>query len=137
MAIENIDDPNVSERALFHLLNSAREYGAWLLLTARRGPTAEWPALPDLASRLRALPVATLALPQGDLLRAVLVKLCDERQLVVEPDVIDYMFHRMERSLAMARQLIAALDSEALARGRPITRRVAAAVLAQLGDDDG
>jgi len=137
LAVENIDRPEVSDRALFHLLNSAREHGAWLLLTARQGPTATWPALPDLASRLRALPAASLALPEGELLGAVLVKLCDERQLVVEPGVIDYMFNRMERSLATARRLIAALDSEALARGRPVTRRVAAAVLARMGDDDG
>jgi chromosomal replication initiation ATPase DnaA len=138
LAVENIDGPGVSERALFHLLNSARECGAALLLTSRRSPTAAWPALPDLASRLRALPAASLALPDGDFLRAVLVKLCDERQLVVEPGVIDYIFNRMERSLATARRLVAALDGEALARGRPISRRVAAAVLAEPGDhDDG
>src|SRR5579883_2260738 len=48
------------ERTLFHLINLAREEGAFALFTARRAPTL-WPArLPDLISRLRALPVVTL-----------------------------------------------------------------------------
>lgn len=137
IAIENIDESDISDLGLFHFLNSAREREAWLLLTARRNPTEEWPALPDLASRLRALPAASLERPEGDLVRAILVKLCDERQLVVEPGVIDYIYTRMERSPAAARRLVAALDAEALARGRPVTRRIAADVLAQLGENDG
>ncbi len=48
---------------LFHLINLAREENASLLFTARAAPAA-WPvAIPDLVSRLRALPVATLQPP--------------------------------------------------------------------------
>ena len=70
------------ERALFHLLNLAREDEAFVLLTARTSP-AGWPlSIRDLASRLQALPVVTLTAPDDALLRAVLVKLFADRQLV-------------------------------------------------------
>lgn len=133
VAVENIDDPGVSEHGLFHVLNTVRETGAWLLATARRAPDLAWPVLPDLASRLRALPCAELEPPDDMLLRAVLVKLFDDRQLAVDAGVIDYAVRRMERSLAAARFLVAALDREALARGRRVTRAMAADILAGAG----
>jgi hypothetical protein len=43
----------------------------------------------------------------------------------------------MERSLSTARRLVALLDQEALARGRGVSRKVAADVLAELGEADG
>jgi chromosomal replication initiation ATPase DnaA len=137
LAIEDLDQPEVSERALFHLLNGAAEAGAALLLTARDPPGVTWPGLPDLASRLRRLPQARLAGPEDALIRAVLVKLFADRQLAVEPGVIEYIFTRMERSLATARRLVALLDQEALARGRPVSRKIASEVLSALGEDDG
>jgi chromosomal replication initiation ATPase DnaA len=49
--------------------------------------------------------------------------------------VIDYVARRMERSLGAARETVAALDEEALALGRRVTKPVAAAVLARLTSD--
>ena len=78
------------ETALFHLLNLAREEAAYVLLTARTAPAAWTIRTPDLASRLKALPVVALAPPDDALLRAVLVKLFADRQLGVDeqPDRI-------------------------------------------------
>jgi chromosomal replication initiation ATPase DnaA len=61
-----------------------------------------------------------------------MVKLFADRQLAVDTTVIDYLASRMERSIAAARQLVAALDRASLAAGRRITRPVAADVLASL-----
>jgi len=114
---------------MFHLLNLAREQRAFVLLTARTAP-AGWPiALPDLASRLRALPVVTLAAPDDAMLRAVLVKLFADRQLAVDDGLIAYLMVRIERSFAAARRVVAALDREALRRQRPVTRALAYEIL--------
>jgi chromosomal replication initiation ATPase DnaA len=135
VALENIDFSDSSEKLLFHFLNVARERGVWMLLTASQVPSLIWPKLPDLASRLRQLPHAELQAPGDELVRAVLVKLFDDRQLAVEAEVIDYIARRMERSLGAARETVAALDEEALALGRRVTKPVAAAVLARLTSD--
>ncbi len=114
------------DRALFHLINLAREEKAFLLLTARAMP-ASWPTvLPDLASRLRALPVASLQAPDDAILRAVIVKLAGDRQLALDEGVVGYLSTHIERSFAAARAAVAALDNEALRRRRPVTRALAA-----------
>jgi chromosomal replication initiation ATPase DnaA len=129
LAIEDADRGKLDEAALFHLLNLAREQSAYLLITARR-PPASWPArLPDLASRLRALPVVTLDPPDDALLAAVLVKLFADRQLAVDERLIEFLVHRIERSFVAAQAAVAELDSEALRLKRPVNRALAAEIL--------
>lgn len=117
-----------AETALFHLHNLLVP-GGRLLLTAPR-PVRDWGLrLPDLASRMSAAGVARLEAPDDALLSAVLVKLFADRQLVVPPNLIAYLLARMDRSIAAARDLVAALDSRALQLGRPVTRALAVEVL--------
>lgn len=117
------------ERRLLHLYNLMRERGGHVLFAARAAP-ARWPvALPDLRSRLGALPAVEIGPPDDVLLAAVLVKLFVDRQLAVGADVIDYLARRMERSFEAARRLVAALDREALAAHRRIALPLAREVL--------
>ena len=128
-ATQSAGAADLDERALFHLLNLAKEQLGFLLLTARTAPAA-WPiGLPDLASRLRAVPVVTLAAPDDAMLRAVLVKLFADRQVAVDEALISYLVVRIERSFAAARGVVATLDREALRRQRPVTRALAGEIL--------
>jgi chromosomal replication initiation ATPase DnaA len=114
------------ERALFHLINLAREEKAFLLFTARTPPVTWAVVIPDLASRLRALPVVTLQAPDDAMLRALIVKLAGDRQLIFDESVVGYLSTRIERSFAAARAAVIALDEEALRQRRPATRALAA-----------
>ena len=116
------------EPALFHLCNRLSPHGR-LLLTAAKPPRDWGLDLPDLLSRLQAMPVARLDAPDDALLAAVLVKLLSDRQITAPANLVAYLLPRMERSIAAARALIAALDARALASHRPITRQLAAEVL--------
>lgn len=117
-----------AEETLFHLHNILQPAG-YLLLTARR-PVRDWGlGLPDLRSRMEAAGVVRLEPPDDALLSAVLVKLFADRQVMVPPGLIPWLVARMERSLATARGLVAALDARALAEGKPIGRAMAAALL--------
>jgi chromosomal replication initiation ATPase DnaA len=75
---------------------------------------------------LRALPVVTLEPPDDALLSAVMVKLFADRQLAVDDRLIDFLVHRIERSVAAAQGAVAELDSEALRLMRPVMRALAA-----------
>lgn len=121
------------ERALFHLLNLVREEEAALLLTSRAAPGHIEVRLPDLASRLRALPHAELGAPDDALLAGVLVKLFDDRQLRVAEPLIAYLTSRIERSISVLRDVVEALDRASLSGKRPITVPLAAEVLQSLG----
>lgn len=127
-------DP-AGEIALFHLYNLMGAQAQPLLLTADQAP-ALWPtALPDLSSRLQAMPVARLEPPCDMLLSAVLVKLFADRQITVAPAVIAWLLLRMERSLSAAAEIVARLDSAALQAGRAVTVPLAVQVLDRGGAD--
>jgi chromosomal replication initiation ATPase DnaA len=119
------------ERTLFHLINLVRQEEAYLLITARAAPATWGVALPDLSSRLRAIPVVALDPPDDALLRAVMVKLFADRQLAVDESLIAYLVARIERSFAGARAAVDDLDREALRQKRPVTRALAAELMAR------
>jgi chromosomal replication initiation ATPase DnaA len=126
LVVEDLEPGGFDERALFHLLNLAREEGASVLITARTAPTNLKAEIRDLASRLRALPVVTLAPPNDDLLRALIVKLAADRQMAVDQTLVNYLANRIERSFAAARSAVKQLDQEAMRQHRPVTRALAA-----------
>jgi len=126
LVVEDLEPAGLDERALFHLLNLAREEGAYVLLTAR-SPVSGFPVtIRDLASRLRVLPSVALAPPDDALLRSLMVKLAADRQLAVDEALVTYLTNRIERSFAGARAAVALLDQEAMRQHRPVTRALAA-----------
>ena len=129
LVVDDLDPASFDERALFHLLNLAREDEAYILMTGRTLPSAFPVALRDLRSRLRAVSVVTLAPPDDHLFRALIVKLFADRQTIVDESVVSYLATRIECSSAAARQAVEALDHEALRQGRAVTRALAAEVL--------
>lgn len=133
LCIEDCDRTPLNEPVLFHLLNAVQAAGSYLLLTARV-PPSEWRiATRDLASRLRAIPPTAIGVPEDELLERVLAKLFADRQVAVEPTVASYLVRRMERSFRSAIRLVDILDREALARRRPVTRRMAGEILEREG----
>jgi chromosomal replication initiation ATPase DnaA len=131
LLVEDVGKAVVPEQAMFHLLNYARQNNKTLLFT-----TTQWPllniSLPDLQSRFQALPYATIMPPDDALLRGVLVKLFDDRQIAVDETLISYLLARMPRSLDMARQLVERIDKAALEQGAEVTKAFAGRVLAEI-----
>ena len=134
LVVEDLSPSGFDERALFHLLNLAREDEAFALITARLPPAMMDVELRDLRSRLRAVPVVTLQPPDDQLFRALLVKFCADRQLSVDETVVTYLATRVERSFVAARRTVELLDGEALRLGRPVTRALAAELLRDTGE---
>jgi chromosomal replication initiation ATPase DnaA len=129
LVIEDLTPPWFDEVTLFHLLNLAQQHGAFVLLTARWSP-ALWPvSLPDLSSRLRALPVVSVAPPDERLLRALMLKLAADRQIELDDNVVNFVLARIERSFTGVQETIAQLDREALRQKRPVSRALAAELL--------
>ena len=133
---EDADRGISSERALFHLMNLARELGGNLLVTGRT-PPGEWTVtLPDLRSRLRACPVVELGAPDEILLRSVLVKLLHDRQLPATPAAVAYLARHLDRSTAAALAVVEAIDRLLWDKPSEITREVARRALAEVGKTD-
>lgn len=136
LVLEDMDRSAFDDQAVFHLMNLARERDFDVLFTAGSAP-ARWDAqLPDLVSRLRAMPVARIGMPDDALLGAVLLKHFSDRQLNVEPQVIKFLATRTVRSMEAVRELAAAIDHAALSKGRKITRNLASEVIEEFQSDE-
>jgi chromosomal replication initiation ATPase DnaA len=130
LAVEDTDRLPYDEKALFHLINLAREKRLFVLLTARAAP-GRWNAkLPDLASRLAAIPSVEIGAPDEALLRTVMLKQFTDRQLDIDPKVLEYLAVRIDRSLQAAAEAVEAVDRAALASGRKISRQLVSDALA-------
>jgi chromosomal replication initiation ATPase DnaA len=129
LVVEDLRSAEFDERALFHLLNLAREDAASVLITARAPAASLEIELRDLRSRLRAIPTVTLLPPDDQLFRSLIIKFCADRQMSVDETVVSFLVTRIERSFVAARQAVEHLDSEALRLGRPVTRALAAELL--------
>jgi len=126
LVVEDLEPAGLDERALFHLINLAREETAYVLFTARAAPSSFSVGIRDLTSRLRALPSVALAPPDDALLRALIVKLAADRQIAIDEPLVNYLANRIERSFTAAHAAVARLDEEAMRRHRPVTRALAA-----------
>ncbi|MFQ1702136.1 chromosomal replication initiator DnaA [Loktanella agnita] len=125
--------PQSAEEAMFHMHNHLRHTGGILLMTAETAPS-RWPiTLPDLASRMQATTLAEITNPDDALLTALIMKLFADRQIAPKPELTTYLAQRIERSFAAAADIVAQLDTQALAQGRKINKRLAAELLDKPG----
>ncbi len=129
-----IDDADTApDPVLFlHLLNAAAAAGRPVLLAARTAPARWATALPDLASRLRAVTAVEIGPADEALLRALLTRLLAARQLDVVDPVQAFLLLHLPRTPGALREAVARLDRAALGQGRGVTRTLAAEVLAEM-----
>ncbi len=114
-------DAVANQPALAQLINHVRARGDYLVMTASNA-AAQLPLdLPDLRSRLLAVPSIALGAPDDALLLGVLAKAFADRQLRMAPDVLQYAANQLERSYEAMQQFAADADALSLARGRAIT----------------
>ena len=126
--IEDVDQ-GIDSETLFHLINVAARGDISLMLTARIPPFSWSASLPDLRSRLNAMPVAQVLEPDDAVLEAILRKHFAELSLRPPDDLIPYLLRRMERSAPAARDVVMALDELADLSQRPISCLLAKQIL--------
>ncbi len=109
------------EKALFHLLNDAKERNYHILIVARQ-PAGLWHIhLPDLKSRLLAISQICIEAPNDELLGALLVKQLGDRGIPIDPRVLNYILPRIERSFEAVSALVHAIDQGSLVRKNAVT----------------
>ena len=124
---------SLSEEALFHAWNAAQAGGRPLLIIADTPPGMWDIALPDLRSRLAAVPVVRIGAPDDGHARDLIEMLFAQRGMTIAPDVADFIVRRMHRSHVVIAAVVDALDGASLAQGRRIGKRLAGEVLQQAG----
>ncbi len=127
-------DAITDEDRLLYVLNLARSAGGQVLLTAE-APPASWPvSQPDLVSRLRAMPVITIDLPDEAMLHDLFEAACHRRHLGLPDEVWGYISRRVPRDYAAIETLAGEICNAVAGTGRGLTVPVVRQVL---GDTDG
>ncbi|MFM9864108.1 MAG: hypothetical protein ACKVRO_10920 [Micropepsaceae bacterium] len=118
--------------ALFHLINFVNQTSGWLLMTGQEAPPRWQTNVPDLHSRLTAVPGSALEAPDEALIARVLLKLFADRQLKLPEALIGYLAPRLRRSFAEAERIVVLMDTLALQQKRNISVEIGAQALRQL-----
>lgn len=129
-------DPIPDPEALFHLINLAIRGDCVLLMTARRPPSTWTTTLPDLRSRLNALPIVEIDPPDDGVLEGVLRRFFRDRNIRPPEEVYPYLLARMPRSIPDAAAIVAQLDEAGDDGFRPVTRALARQILEAQGELD-
>ena len=119
LILENIE--TIDQETLLHLINIAQENHQYLLLTSSVVPASLRVTLPDLRSRILAIPSVAIDSPDSELLKAVLLKHISDRNLQINAAAVDYMIPRIDRSFTKLIHLINKLESFSKINKKPIT----------------
>lgn len=114
IVVENLT-PKVNSEALFHLFNIYNTEGRYMLLTAETAPSRMRFALKDLQSRLNMLPSIAIKEPDDRMLQALIVKLFNDRQIIISPEILTFIVNNAQRSYAYIENLVAEIDALSLA----------------------
>lgn len=109
------------EEKLFHLMNMVKDEGGNILFTSET-PPARWNVkLPDLASRLRAIPSCEIHEPDEMLTQAIISKSLYKRGIIPRNQVVMYIADRIPRSFREIEEFIEKLDNKSLVEKKPVS----------------
>ncbi|MDO7834529.1 chromosomal replication initiator DnaA [Sphingobium sp. HBC34] len=129
-----IDDAQgVDDHRLFHAWNEAQTTRRPLLMVGTMPPVCWAVTLPDLASRLAAVPHVAIGQPDEALAHALICRAFDRAGASYAPDVPDWLLRRVERRYDALAQVTGLLDRAALSSGRKISVAMAKEALQAAG----
>ena len=123
LILENIDKVKYdkSEQDLFHIINLVKESNKKLLMTSRKSISEIDLSLEDLKSRLNSILEAKIKEPDDQLMKLILIKIFNDKQLKINPNVIDFLMSRLVRTYKSINLFIEKIDKFSLERGKNIT----------------
>lgn len=133
--VDDVDKlTNSQQENVFHIFNHIKANGGRLLVSSAV-PIQQAELIPELKSRLLTLPQYHMEVPATEALQMLCVKLLSDRQLLVEPKVVNYLVSRAGRSVDMLQGLIDLLDKKSLTDKRKITTALVRDILQDKGSE--
>ena len=121
--IEDIDniDSKQKEDFLFHSINLSKELNKALLLTSSLKVSKLNFKTLDLVSRLEAMKTVFIEEPDDILMEALIIKLFNDRQLIVKPNTVNFLMQRIERSYIGVSEIIELIDKVSLSQKKSVS----------------
>ena len=130
LIIDNFKN-NIDEKLLYSILNQSKQLENYILITSNLSIKETKFSLRDLESRMNSFLYFGIELPTDDLLKVIISKTLSDKQISINPKILDYILNNVERSYDKMFKFLKDLDEMSLSTGKSINVNLIKKVLNQ------
>ena len=122
---------NIDEKLLYSILNQSKQLENYILINSTLSIKDIKFNLSDLQSRMNSFLFFGIELPTDDLLKVIISKTLSEKQININPKILDFILNNVERSYDKMFKFLKDLDELSLSTGKSININLIKKVLNQ------
>jgi len=130
LIIDNYDN-NINEKLLYSILNQSKQLENYILINSVFPIKSTNFNLEDLKSRIRSFLFIGIDLPTDDLLEVIITKTLSEKQVNINPKLLNFIINNVERSYEKMFKFLKDVDELSLSTGKSININLIKKVLNQ------
>ena len=130
LIIDNYNN-NIEETLLYTILNQSKQIEKSILINSRKSINYMKFDLKDLKSRINSFLYIGIELPNDDLLKVIISKTLSDKQISINPKILDFIINNVERSYEKMFKFLKDVDELSLSTGKSININLIKKVLNQ------
>ena len=111
---------NIDEKLLYSIFNQSKQLENYVLINSIPSMRNINFKLEDLKSRIRSLLYIGIELPTDDLLKVIISKNLSDKQISINPKILDFIINNVERSYEKMFKFLKDVDELSLSTGKSI-----------------
>ncbi len=119
LIIDNFEN-NIEEKLLYSILNQSKQFEKYVLINSITSLKENKFKLIDLQSRINSFLYIGIELPNDELLKVIISKNLSDKQISVNPKILDFIINNVERSYEKMFKFLRELDELSLSTGKAI-----------------
>ena len=122
---------NIDEKLFYTIINQTHQLENYLLINSITSVKNQKFSLVDLKSRINSFMYIGIDLPTDDLLKVIISKTLSDKQININPKMLDYIINNVERSYKKLFKFLKEVDELSLSTGKSININLIKKVLNQ------
>ncbi len=122
---------DIEEKLLYSILNQSKQFDKYVLINSIISLKDNKFKLIDLQSRINSFLYIGIELPNDELLKVIISKNLSDKQITVNPKILDFIINNVERSYEKMFKFLKELDELSLSTGKSININLIKKVLDQ------
>ena len=123
LVLDNFEN-KTSEKLIYTLFNFVDQDNKYLIINSRVPIVKMSYKLKDLTSRIKTCLLVEISKPDDDLIYALILKYCSDKQIKIDNKLIEYIIKRIDRSYGKIFNFIYKLDKMSLLKKKPIDLKI-------------
>ena len=123
LILDNFEN-KTSEKLIYALFNFVDQDNKYLIINSRVPIVKMSYKLKDLTSRIKTCLLVEISKPDDDLIYALILKYCSDKQIKIDKKLIEYIIKRIDRSYGKIFNFIYKLDKMSLLKKKPIDLKI-------------